>query len=283
MTKKAIKLKNGLAIELDENEMTASVIFSPTAIGSITIPKYVEHELKKYHIIEITSFAFHRNSCIESITFPEDSSLKRIHDNAFIDSSLTSLSIPESLEDLSSQWSFGANLLTDIKVSPQNKRFIYVNGTFLLKKEKSGNNFDNLIFVRRNIEGEILVPKIVRFICESSFYNCRKVESILFENSSLQTIGGSAFIGCQCIQKVGPVPKSVRYVGNECFEYLEKLESIEFLSSEIEFGLMCFWGCSSLFCISFPNAKIVKISKNSLKCVDEEIHLFFNCGATVSE
>lgn len=90
-----------------------------------------------------------------------------------------------------------------------------------------------------------------------------------------------AFNGCQNLEKIAPIPSSVRKVGNESFEGLQKLESIEFLSDEINFGILCFWECSSLACISFPCAKKVKISKNSLNGVSKNFTLFFNSGAII--
>lgn len=276
------RIENGLVFLLNQNTFTASVTFSPNVKGEVIVPNYVIYQSNKFIITLIESFAFHRNLNIESLKFAPNSSIHQICEKAFIDCSIISLSIPESLVELDTQWCLGANRLSKIEVDPQNKCFAYIDDTFLIKIDQN-RDFNELIFTRRDIKEAIVIPSDIKRFSESSFFNCSKLESIssFSENSKLEEIGNLAFNGCKNLEKIAPIPSSVRKVGNESFEGLQKLESIEFLSEEINFGVLCFWECSSLACISFPYAKKVKISKNSLNGVSKNFILFFNSGAII--
>ena len=96
-------------------------------------------------VTRIGQFSFGYCKKLNSISFKEDSQLKTIGDSAFYDSSLISLSIPPSLERMDTNWCLNLNFMVSICVSPKNKKFVFVNESFLIFEEKI------LIFARRDI------------------------------------------------------------------------------------------------------------------------------------
>ena len=190
----AYKCDNGIVYELDQNMHTAKITSSSKTSSVVIVPKFIEHESNQFLITTIDSFAFRRNMSIESLKFAPDSSLLRICENAFIDSSIQNLSIPESLTELDANWCYGASYLTKIDVDPRNKNFVFIDEKFLIKIDKN-RNFEDLIFTRRDVKGEIIIPGSVKRLCSSSFFNCHQLESIssFSENSMLEVIENLTF------------------------------------------------------------------------------------------
>ncbi|KAK8887789.1 hypothetical protein M9Y10_038846 [Tritrichomonas musculus] len=274
MLKTKIKLSNGLIAQLTESNLSAEIIESSKARGSVIVPRHIDYQSKKYVITRIGDNAFSENRVIDSLSFVTDSSVRSIGNKAFSHSSLKSLSIPASLEELDDWWCFCAKNLNTIEVSPNNENFTFIDDKFLIWKNKDiemNNRFDVLVFARRNITGTIEVPSSVRRIAPYAFDKCEKFKSLVFKNdgfSKLKVIDYSAFCGCGSLESISDIPETVTTVGNCCFSFARRLVRVEFLAAKVSIGDYCFENCYSLSRASFPNARKVKVGEGSFNEVD---------------
>ena len=213
MTKTRVKLSNGLIAQLTESNLTAEIIESSKARGSVFVPRHIDYQSKKYLITRIGDNAFSENRVIDSLTFASDSAVRSIGNKAFSHSTLKSLSIPGSLEELDDWWCFCAKNLNSIDICPQNQNFIFIDEKFLIWKNKdvdASNRYDVLVFARRNITGEVEVPNNIRRIAPYAFDKCDKFRSLYFSNdddSQLKILDYSAFCGCSKLEKIGKIQK----------------------------------------------------------------------------
>ena len=70
-----ITLENGLKLELFILNSTAQITYSPKAKGKITVPKSIFYQSQEFIITKIKENSFIDNELIESLDFPENSSL----------------------------------------------------------------------------------------------------------------------------------------------------------------------------------------------------------------
>ena len=79
--------------------------------------------------------------------------------------------------------------MTKIIISPSNGQFKFIDDEYLIGKSESSNEeFDTLLFVRRDIK-EISIPSNIKIISSYAFDKCKNLTKVEFEtNSNLQTI-----------------------------------------------------------------------------------------------
>lgn len=268
MQKVTVELPNGLNAEVEVKRYRAQIIHSPKAKGHIIVPKFVEYESKKYLIIGIGQESFRDNFSIKSLSFPEDSRVRNIDIGAFTRSSISQFFIPASLETLNEMWcSFSSNLF-QIEVSPDNKHFNYQNEKFLFNQSN-----DTILFSRRNILGNVIIPKGVKKIAPNAFSQCKKIKSISFETSILESIEKFAFYNCQKLISIEALPPSLKSLGYMCFSSCFFI-SLEFLGNSIFIDNECFNGCTFLSILSLPNVKDIKIASNAFSKIKNDISIF---------
>lgn len=113
----------GLYFELNEMDLTASIINSPNIIyanGSIIIPRKITHNSNDYIIRSINQYAFRDNQRVKSIAFSDDSELLKIEQNSFYNSIIESISLPPSLKELKEGWCSFTPKLKNVTISPNN-------------------------------------------------------------------------------------------------------------------------------------------------------------------
>lgn len=173
-----------------------------TIIGSVTIPASVE-------IIGKQAFDDCRN--LKKITIPENSKLKLICEDAFSDTCITEINLPQSLEVLERKafyWTklqyvyipanvrkldgaFGMNgSVTKYEVSPDNPYYCSDSDGVLFSKDKTVLHY----FPARTTMYEYKVPDSVTYIGQSAFSVCQLRKLIL--NDNLQSTGMSVFSRC---------------------------------------------------------------------------------------
>ena len=144
--------------------------------GDIVIPKTVNYNGKTYNVTRISSYAFQECSSLTSITIPN--SVVSIGFKAFWGcSGLTSITIPNSVTTIGQsafQWCYG---LTSITIS------------------NSMTNIGSFAFSECSSLTSITFPNSVTSIGEDAFYGCRSLTSVTIPNS-VTTIGPSAFQNC---------------------------------------------------------------------------------------
>ena len=182
-----IKLFTGLTIEIDDSSCTATIIKSKHPKTHLYIPSSVIINNKAYSLIKINDYAF-ANTHIKSIRFANNSQIKKFGKGIFDKSTIQSLSIPDSLEELDEEWCKGTDTLTKILISSNNKRFSYIENKILVN-----NQTNTLVFARRDLT-ELTVPSNIVRIGQYSFAHCSKLQGVTFpEDSKLQSIRANAF------------------------------------------------------------------------------------------
>ncbi|KAK8897516.1 hypothetical protein M9Y10_015472 [Tritrichomonas musculus] len=228
---------------------TAKVTKSPNCTGQILIKTRVTHDSKSYIVTEIGDKSF-QDTNIESVSFEQDSQVKRIGKIAFLNSTIKSLSIPDSLEEFEENWCNSIDQLTEIKINENHPFFKYKDG-LLIRKDSN-----EIIFAQRDIEGQPNIPKDVKKIGPSSFYNCNKITSLLIESPSIECIDALAFLQCDKLVDISISGTTKLTIGENCFISCTSLQKVNISCDELIIKKNCFQLCSSLSSLSFPVKKI---------------------------
>lgn len=276
--------ENGLSFEINRSNFTAKVTSSPQAKGSIQIPRFINFISQNFLVTSIGKCSFKSNSDIESISFPEDSQLLTIDEEAFDESSLNCLFIPSSVQELKESWCKRTKQLINISISPQNALFSYVDSNFIVTvSDKLTQNYDTIVFARRDIE-TVTIPSNIKRIASDSFSYCQSLKSVKFSlNSEIASIGKSAF-SYSSIESLS-IPSNVINIDIEesAFSYCKCLKTVDF-PNNIKLDLIDqnLFASTAIQSITIPSSVTI-ISKfafygcNSLKKVDfqENSELFF--------
>ena len=156
------------------------------SLSSITIPNSVT---------SIGNSAFSSCDSLSSITIPN--SVTFIGSWAFSGcSSLSSITIPDSVTSIGKSAFQFCSSLSSINVDENNENYCSLNGN-LYNKDKTVL----IQYAKGKIENEFVIPDSVTSICEYVFYYCYRLKSINIP-SSVTSIGGSAFSGCNNLTDV---------------------------------------------------------------------------------
>ena len=154
--------------------------------------------------------AFLGCSSLTSLTLP--SSLQSIGDRAFYGcKSLTSLTLPSSLQSIGDSAFWGCYSLTSLTL-----------------------------------------PSSLQSIGDSAFYGCYSLTSLTLP-SSLQSIGDYAFNRCNSLTSL-TLPSSLQSIGNGVFRDCISLSSLTLPSSLQSIGDSAFWGFNSLTSLTLPSS-----------------------------
>ena len=152
------------------------------------------------------------------ITIPDG--VKSIEKYAFWYSfSVTSVTIPKSLESMDGNVFLNCTKLKEIKVSKNNQYFSSENGILYDKKKKV------LLQCPRVMEGDIIIPETVVKIGDEAFFNCHYLTSISIPES-VTSIGKTAFNFCNRLLNV-TIPKNVTSIGEGAFAGCQNMTEIK--------------------------------------------------------
>ena len=139
-------------------------------------------------------------------------------------SSLTSISIPDSVTSIGFNPFAGCDNLTKIKVSPDHPTLATIDGVLFDKREQ-------------------------KLIC----YPCAFTENSYSISQGISSIGDAAFSFCSSLTDIS-IPDSVTSIGDNAFSYCSSLTSISIPDSVTSIGDNAFSRCSSLTSISIPDS-----------------------------
>ncbi|MBR2602983.1 MAG: leucine-rich repeat domain-containing protein, partial [Clostridia bacterium] len=151
--------------------------------------------------------------------------VSRIGDQAFaFRTSLTAVTIPNSVTSIGSNPFCSCKKLTDIQVSPDHPALAVIDGVLFSKADKQ------------------LVCYPYAFTAESYVIP-----------QGITAIGGSAFSWCTSLTSV-TIPDSVTAIGDGAFESCSSLTSITIPDSVTSIGDRAFDSCSSLTSVTIPDS-----------------------------
>lgn len=97
-----------------------------------------------------------------------------------------------------------------------------------------------------------VIPLNVKEIGKTSFYQCRKLETVIFKCNNLEKIGISAFSGCSRLESI-TLPDSLKVINEYTFENCKKLNRVKFPKGLERINEKAFAGCKSLTTIEIPS------------------------------
>lgn len=196
---------------------------------------------------------------MNSLSFSDDSKVRKIGNEVFENSLITSLTLPSKLIELSDDWCKGADHLNEVNIDSNNKYYYSSKENFLFFIY---DDRYEILFAPRNFEGIYLIENGITRVCNSSFQNVRSIRKLISQSSSLEFIGSFSFYKCESLQKVQLFRGQELKIDKFCFAESNSLSSIEIECKTLSIGENCFENCKSLSIIDFKN-NLDKITLNS--------------------
>jgi hypothetical protein len=160
-------------------------------------------------------------------------------------SSLTQITIPESVAMID-EWTFnGCSDLTAISVSPANQYYRDIDGVLFSKDNKT-----LISFPPQKSVSIYAIPQGVTEIGDWAFDGCTGLTQITIPDS-VTMIGRGAFVRCTGLTSI-TLPTGITFISRGVFGRCSGLESITIPENITELGPLAFAGCSSLKSVTLP-------------------------------
>lgn len=216
-------------------EIPSSAFWCCYALKNIDIPEGVTK-------IGMQAFTY---SGLEEVVLPN--SLETIESNAFRDTDLKSVKIPKNVSCIE-DGAFGeCNDLKNVDVDVDNKYYAEVDGLLI------GINDKSIVWVSKDLTGELVVPDGVRTIGNGLFENAN-ISKVVIPNTVI-SIGAYAFCGCDDLEEIVFLPgdetcSMLGFVFSGCtsLKSIELANRIEIIESNM------FASCTSLESIEVPDS-----------------------------
>ena len=223
--------------------------------------RYLLSEDKTYY--SVSTLTENDSNIVEIQNEINNLPVKKILPNAFKNGKkLTSIFINSNMENIADGVFEDCDKLSFISVAENNQNFSSKTG-ILYNKDKT-----ELVYVPNLVSGEIILPKSISCINAEIFKNKKTIKTVAFENGSeLQTIGFSAFEGCENLETI-KIPNSLTSIGGRAFAGCSNLSSVNLENADnlLNIGVRAFAECKSLKSIVLPS-NLTEISEG----------LFFKC------
>ena len=182
-------------------------------------------------------------------------------------SSLTSVTIGNSVTSIGNDAFWGCSSLTSIKVETGNTKLdsrndcnaiietatnTLIAGCKNTTIPNSVTSIGNYAFSGCSSLTSVTIPNSVTSIGLSAFKGCSGLKSITIPNS-VTSIGDSAFSGCSGLTSI-TIPNSVTSISDFAFSGCTRLTSITIPNSVTSIGQYAFSGCSGLTSVTIPNS-----------------------------
>ena len=196
-----------------------------------------------------------------NVTIPseiEGTRVTAIGDWQYFNKPITSITIPNSIEDISIYWFSGFHKsenwhkLESINVDSNNKNYSSENGVLYTK-----DKLELLLYPQGKSGSRFVIPNGVKKIGYFAFTNCVQLTRVSVPKGVME-ISTCAFKGCKSLKDI-TIPNSVVLIGANVFRDCAQLTRITIPNSVTEISTCAFMGCSSLTDITIPNS-VTKIS-----------------------
>ena len=154
-------------------------------------------------------------------------------------SSLTSVSIPDSVTTASANPFVCCTNLSDVKVSPDHPALAVIDGVLFSKQDK------RLVWYPMTASAKAYaIPQGINIIGDYAFSFCSSLVSVTIPDS-VTAIGDYAFFRCSSLASVS-IPDSVTEIGDFAFDDCSSLASVTIPDSVTAIGDYAFSGCERL-------------------------------------
>ena len=234
----------------------------------LTLPKNCNG--KNYSIYK---YAFYNCSSLTSITIP-DSVTNIGNYSFFVCASLTSITIPNSVKSIGNYAFAGSGKITNIKIPDSVKNigsdaFQNCSSLTSIVIPNSVTNISHGTFYGCSSLTSITIPDSVKSIGASAFWKCTSLSSVTIPNS-VTKIGQIAFGECTGLTSI-IIPDGVKSIDPRTFSGCTSLTSITIPDSVTSIGTSAFSGCTSLTSITIPDG-VMSIG----------MYAFSGCGSLTS-
>ena len=185
---------------------------------------------------EIGNGAFKYLSALETVTIPKNSSLERIGSEAFGNTAIRSLSIPNTVTELAENV-FG-------KMSSL-EELVFEEGSPIT--ELPDHVFQGLGHLE-----SVTLPENLTALPDRAFAGCVSLQEVELPDT-VTSIGASAFEGCSSLM-AAPLNEHITSVGNAAFKNCTSLVSVMVPESVETMGSDLFFGCTRLMTAVFNNS-----------------------------
>ena len=243
-------------INIKENEATVTMKKSGIYTEDVIIPPSVTYEEVTYPVTGIDRYAF-SGSSVTSITIPN--SVTSIAEWAFYGfSCLTPITIPNSITSISPYTFFCSDKLTSINIpnsvtSIGYAAFYGCSGLTSFSIPNSVTDISDAAFSGCSGLTSIIIPSGVTTIGNAVFMDCSSLTSITIPNS-VTSIGGYAFENTAWYNNQ---PDGLVYVGFVAYKYKGTMQddtSIIIKEGTKSISDLAFLKCSGLTSVTIPNS-----------------------------
>ena len=200
------------------------------------------------NLVSIKDNAFTKAKHLDTIAIPEG--VVSIGENAFFQSSITSISLPNSLlylgTDAFKETAISFNVSDDINYlgNDQNPYLALISTNNSEKKSFTIHEKTQFIadyaFISASSLESLQIPKNIKSIGSYAFYFVDTFEQLSFENNSLlTTIGDNAFFHCDKLNNI-VLPNSLSSLGTSCFAYCGNMTSFTLSNAIKTIPAFCF-------------------------------------------
>lgn len=200
-------------------------------------------------VVAIDECAFDNCNSITEIALPE--TLKELNGDAFWGCpKINEIRIPKNVESIKLGWcrNYAFEDITSVTVDPENKHFFTINGILYDAAAT------RMLFIPKDISGEIDLPQGVEVIPEGAFENRNNVNRVNIPRS-VKGLGDRAFLKSG-ITEIN-LPDSIEKIGKETFARCGKLATIVLPAKVTEIPDAAFLLCDSLESVEAQSVKAV--------------------------
>ena len=234
-------------------QIKAEAFYNTKTIKSVIIPDTVE---------VIGRSAFSGCEKMENISIP--SSVSTIEASAFQNCAIKSISIPESVTEIS-DFLFAENrnlskvVFEGVVTKIGNGAFWCCSSLDTIDIPGSVSEIGKSAFANTGIK-EIRIPEGVEVISASMFSGCDKLETVYLP-STIKTIDTYAFYNCVSLKKIY-LPESVTTINDYAFYHCDNLLEVNIPESVTELSKYAFWQCNML--LDESKDQIKRVNKKAI-------------------